>query len=368
MNKKNPVVIIGAGLSGLRAASLLTARGISCRILEAKERTGGRVLSEEVAGRPELGKFDMGPTWFWPQYEPAIAELVNELGLETFVQYNQGFFVSERSGDELPQRYMLPEGAMESSVRFVGGVQTLIDAIDATLPKGTVELDTKVTSIHMGVDDSLLINVQGEKEAIRATAIIMALPPRIVARHIIFDPKLSSESMMSLMNKPTWMAAQAKVVAIYERPFWREQGLSGFATSWAGPLQEIHDASPVTGSGALFGFFGIPAKKRKELGEEEVLRLVQEQLIRLFGPLAENNIAFLYKDWARDPETAVDEDAEPLQAYPNYGLPVGLQSEYGKIFFAGTETSPIQGGHLEGALQSAERAVSEFMRRFNPNP
>lgn len=325
--KKDPVFIIGAGLSGLRAASLLTTQGIPCRVLEAKERIGGRVLSQEVIGRSELGKFDLGPTWFWPQYEPAITELVNELGLETFAQYDQGFFVSEQSRHEPPQRYMLPKGALESSARFVGGVQTLIDAIDATLPKGTVELNTKVTSIYMGVGDSLLIEVQGKMEAIRASAIIIALPPRIVTRHITFDPKLSSELMMSLMSKPTWMAAQAKVVAIYERPFWRAQGLSGFATSWVGPLQENHDASPITGSGALFGFFGTSAKKRMELGEEGVLKLVQEQLIQLFGPLAENNTALLYKDWSSDPETAVDEDA----------------------------------------LQSAERAVYEFMKRFKPN-
>ncbi|MFS0906790.1 hypothetical protein AB3N02_27595 [Priestia aryabhattai] len=58
------------------------------------------------------------------------------------------------------------------------------------------------------------------------------------------------------------MAGQAKAVAIYDRPFWRELGLSGFVSSWVGPLQEIHDASPDVGSGALFGFLGIPARMR----------------------------------------------------------------------------------------------------------
>ncbi len=153
------------------------------------------------------------------------------------------------------------------------------------------------------------------------------------------------------------MAGQAKVVAIYNRPFWREDGLSGQVTSWAGPLQEIHDASPETGSGALFGFFGIPAKMRQELGEERVLKLVVDQLTNLFGPLAATPISLLYKDWTSDPKTAVDEDTEPLREFPTYGLPTHHTRVWDKIIFAGTETSSEQGGHLEGALRSAERAV-----------
>lgn len=364
MNKNDPVIIVGAGLSGLRAASLLVMRGIPCRVLEARDRIGGRVLSQEVKGRPDLGSFDLGPTWFWPQYEPAIRDLVNELGLETFEQYNQGFFVSERSQHALPQRHLLPEGAVESSLRIVGGVQMLTDAVAQTLPKGIVELNTKVSSIHMRADGSLAIKAEGRKEEILASSIILALPPRIIARNLIFVPELSAELKKSLMNKPTWMAAQAKVVAIYERPFWREQGFSGFATSWVGPLQEIHEASPVTGAGALFGFFGIPAKKRIELGERSLLKSVQEQLTRLFGPLAENNIALLYKDWSSDQETSSAGDTDPIRDYPRYGLPGDLQDWNNKIIFAGTETTSVQGGHLEGALQSADRAVFELIQRY----
>ncbi|WP_374941236.1 NAD(P)-binding protein [Peribacillus sp. AS_2] len=42
-NLNNPVVIVGADLSGLRAASLLAAQGIKCKVLEARDRIGGRV-------------------------------------------------------------------------------------------------------------------------------------------------------------------------------------------------------------------------------------------------------------------------------------------------------------------------------------
>lgn len=365
---KHPIVIVGAGLSGLWAASILTAKGIKCKVLEARDRIGGRVLSAAAPNRPELGKFDLGPTWFWPQYESAITNLVKELNLETFVQYTNGAMLSERFQNEPPERYVLPENSNAISIRFVGGAQSLIDALANTIPSGIVELDTRVTAIRQDQDDSIIVETilgNGMRKKVSASAIILALPPRVIAQHIEFSPHLPPNLITALLSKPTWMAGQAKVVAIYDRPFWRELGLSGFVSSWVGPLQEIHDASPETGSGALFGFFGITAKKRRELGETKMIELAKEQLVRLFGPTAQNTSAILYKDWSEDTETAVEEDLEPLRNYPSYGQPPNAGIWEKKIIFAGTETNSQFGGHLEGALLSAEQAATKIIRLNN---
>lgn len=359
---ENPIVIVGAGLSGIRAASLLTAHGIQCRVLEARDRTGGRVLSTSAPNSPNLGKFDLGPTWFWPQYERTISNLVKELNLETFAQYTKGAMLAERSQNVPPERYVLPENSNARSIRFRGGVQSLIDAIADTIPSGSVELDTRVTAIRQDETGAITVEADfaGTRKKIPASAVILALPPRMVVRHIEFTPSLPPSLLTDLVIKPTWMAGHAKVVAIYERPFWRELGLSGFVTSLVGPLQEIHDASPETGSGALFGFLGIRAKVRQGLGKDEILKLVIDQLIRLLGSEAQNASAILYKDWAKDSETAVEEDLVPLRDFPSYGQPRKAGIWEKKIFFAGTETNSQFGGHLEGALQSAERAVFEI--------
>ncbi|WOV86950.1 FAD-dependent oxidoreductase [Sporosarcina oncorhynchi] len=365
--KNDPVIIIGAGLSGLYAASMLHAKGIECVILEARERIGGRVLSQAIADRPELGKLDLGPTWFWPEHEPVIAGLVKELGLRTFEQHTKGALLFEQSADQPAQRHMLPEGAVAKSMRFVGGVQSLIDAVADGLPESVIQLNRRVTAIHMDEEGTVSLDVKhaGEgKESLRARAIILALPPRIVADRITFTPPLPRHLISSLTDKPTWMAGQAKAVAVYDQPFWRDAGLSGQVTSWAGPLQEIHDASPDTGSGALFGFFGLSANDRKQLGEERVRELVVAQLAKLFGSAAERPVSLLYKDWSADTDTSVTEDAKPLTDFPVYGELADAGIWNSKLFFAGTETSSEHGGHLEGALRSAERTVNDVLKCF----
>lgn len=358
---KKPVIIVGAGLSGLRAASLLHAKGIECVVLEARERIGGRIISETIGGT-DLGKVDLGPTWFWPDYEPLITRLVKELGLQTFLQHTEGAILYEQSENAVPQRHVLPEGAVQRSFRLHGGVKSLIDAVYDTLPPGTVQLNTTVKAIRMDNGREITVESDGQCgiQEWKAEAVILAMPPRLVARRLAFSPSLPKELMQSLFEKPTWMAGQAKAVAVYKNPFWREEGLSGQVTSWAGPLQEIHDASPDQGGGALCGFFGMPAAVRNELGEDKVLELVVEQLIRLFGEKASSPNSLLYKDWSVDPHTAVKEDAEPLTTFPEYGPPGNAGIWEQKILFAGTETAAENGGHLEGALLSAERAVSQF--------
>ncbi len=366
----NPVIIIGAGISGLYAASLLTSKGIPCKVIEARDRIGGRVLSEPVTERPELGKFDLGPTWFWPEHEPLIARLVKELNLTTFEQYTEGDILFERSENSPIERHILPQGADPKSARLTGGIASLVNAIAATLSKDAVELSTRATEISLGKDGKPSVQVElanGEKKSILAEAVILALPTRIIAEQIDFAPVLSSKLIKSLEDKSTWMGGQAKVIAVYDRPFWRETGLSGQAISRGSVLQEIHDASPEEGAGALFGFFAITPKDREKIGEKRILELVVDQLTRFYGPQAANPISLLYKDWSIDQQTAAVSDLEPLTDFPHYGLPIGSENWGNKIIFAGTETSTESGGHLEGALQSAERAVTEVQSIIKTN-
>ncbi|HLA45414.1 MAG TPA: FAD-dependent oxidoreductase, partial [Aggregatilineales bacterium] len=80
------VIIVGAGISGLVAARLLTAAGLQVIVLEARDRVGGRLLNHHLGEGKAL---EMGGQWIGPT-QNRIAALVKELGLQTFPTYNTG--------------------------------------------------------------------------------------------------------------------------------------------------------------------------------------------------------------------------------------------------------------------------------------
>jgi monoamine oxidase len=348
MPMKQRVVIVGGGLSGLAAARLLAAAGIDFLLLEARERLGGRILS--TAG------FDLGPAWFWPDMQPLMARLVEELGLASFAQYADGDVLVERSLGETAQRFA-GFGQMASSFRIAGGIGALVEALR---PKpGQMRLGVTVTGADLRADGVTLEarNREGEAVSIDAEYVVFALPPRLLESTVSFTPMTALEFRARWRATPTWMAPHAKFLAVYDKPFWRGNGLSGTAQSMMGPLVEIHDASAMTGAAALFGFVGVPAMARQRIGEAALKNACLGQLVRLFGPAAANPIATHFKDWSADALTATAEDRDaaghPVAAGQSWFDPAWAA----RAVMAGSETAREHPGYLEGALDAARQAV-----------
>ena len=357
------IAIVGAGLSGLRTASLLATAGVDSIILEGRSRTGGRAYSVGIANskldipRP---RYDLGGTWFWPDGQTRIRDLVTELGLSTFPQFSKGAMQVERYRLERVQSY---PGPLTSTLtmRFTGGTQSLIERLQMSLPSSSIKLNATVRRIVRNAGTTISITL-GNDQVVHAKRVVLALPPRLIARNISFDPPLSDSLTKSLLNMPTWVGSQAKTLSIYDAPFWRDSNLSGMASSFIGPMQEIHDASPLDGTGALMGFSSLSPAGRLALGEERLRELAVAQLERLFGKAAGKPLAVIHKDWAQDPYTATADDFEPPNEYPAYGIPSGGEDLWdGQLIFAGSETSNEHPGYLEGALSAAARAADSIL-------
>lgn len=351
-----PILIVGAGLSGLVAAHRLTAAGRAVRVLEARSRVGGRTWA--VPALPAGPAVDLGATWGW-QHHPRLLALARELGVSLFEQYSAGSIAYEVGGTV--HRLAQPSGSA-GYLRFAGGAAALAQALAATLPPGCLQLDTQVTQIEATSTGVVLTAThQRQQQSYQGAAVVVALPPRLSAHTLTFEPPLPPAVTAAQQATPTWMSHAMKSVLVYDTPFWRAAGWAGFAVSQPGPLVEIHDASPANGQpGVLFGFFAAPHPLRAADAAARQTAVVA-QLTRLFGPAAASPQAYHEFDWTRDPLTSVPGDEQPPQSVPLQG-PAVLQASLwdDRLLWAGAETAQGEWGRLDGAIEAGERAAARL--------
>ncbi|VAW32844.1 hypothetical protein MNBD_CHLOROFLEXI01-4255, partial [hydrothermal vent metagenome] len=332
------VVIVGAGLSGLLAAKRLMQASLSVKILEARGRIGGRILSVHE------GDFDLGPTWFWDN-QPYIRRLMDELEVEAYEQYETGLGIFDRGAEMLPQRFAPPE--MPISYRMVGGMQQLVDKLAAGLLTDTVLSNTAVSTITLNNNTIIVETPSGHY---RAQQVIVTLPPRLTAATVQFSPELPTNVTAAMQETQTWMGQAMKAVLVYKRPFWREAGLSGLAVSYVGPVQQFHDATPADAHiGALFGWLGNQSAGRS-LSLAQRQEAVIKQATRLFGSEAQAPLHYAELNWAAEPFTTNGRSLlSPEAEHPQYGHLLLQQPQMaGRLHWASTEVSTVNGGYLDG--------------------
>ena len=337
-------------------------------LFEARSRLGGRVLTTAappLAGSPWI---DLGPAWFWP-HQQHIRALIAHLGLSVFAQHRDGLAMYDAGDGRAPEPFDASEQAAPS-YRIAGGMaaltQALFRATQTVAPAVTVHLDAAVRAITVR-DDHVVLN--GDGFDCTARCVIVAAPPRVVARDIAFTPPLANATTDTLRGTVTWMGHAMKCVVTYDRPFWRDAGRSGYAVSWGGPLQEMHDACTSAGY-AIMGFVAprtSPAAQAFREASLEVRRAtVLAQLARLFGPDALVATGYVEHDWTRDSFTCGPHDDVPPAAHPAYddALVQGAHADdawNGRLLWAGAETSAVGGGYLDGAVASGWRAAAAIL-------
>jgi monoamine oxidase len=235
----------------------------------------------------------------------------------------------------------------------VGGAQQLCTRMAALA--GEVHTNTPVREIRQ--NESRVV-VQTDDRTWAAQRVIVAVPIAMADR-IRYVPQLPTAR--DQMTQRVGMGATIKVLALYDKCFWRDQGFSGESVCTDGPITVTFDDTSPTGQPCLLTFItGSPARGWSERPAAERRALVLDTLVRYFGEAARHPTHYLENDWAVEPFIR----GAPIATFPPGTLSVygeALRAPVGRIHWAGTETALESTGFMEGALESGERVAQEVL-------
>jgi len=211
------------------------------------------------------------------------------------------------------------------------------------------------------------VHVEASGVEITGRRCIVALSPAD-CRRIDFDPLLPSRRRT--LQDCFQMGPQIKAHAIYDRPFWREAGLSGFARSDLAPASVVFDNSPPDGSEAVLIALFQPNPGPSAYGlteevadsEDRRREAVLEAFVAIFGEDAASPQRFFEHNWQ---DVEYSSGCQPF--YPPGLLTTtgdAIRRPCGAIHWASTETAARCPGWMEGAIDAAQRVVAEVEARL----
>jgi monoamine oxidase len=149
---------------------------------------------------------------------------------------------------------------------------------------------------------------------------------------------------------------------VYETPWWRDEGLSGRVVSDIGPIRVIFDNSPPEGNpGLLMGFIeGGEGRRWSNAPVEDRRRAAIDCFVKYFGDKAAKPVDYIEGNWPAEQWSRGCYGAFfPAGTWLSCGA--ALRQPVGRIHWAGTETSEVFAGYIDGAVRSGERVAAEVM-------
>ncbi|KAK3380860.1 putative amine oxidase [Podospora didyma] len=400
------VVIVGAGLSGLKAAVDVHKSGLTCVALEAMDRVGGKTLSVDAAG-PGIkgrGRIDLGAAWINDTSQTEMTTLAEQFGLELIRQRIAGNYLRQKSdgsvvsyalgfGDliehpkvlalhqmliHLSEIWLGPdakllgsvtfkalaeanfpgEDAVSEAADFLAGAQFFSANLASLLPAGTVRLSSPVTKISQ--TSGVCITTTTNGTVFHSKKVILSVPTTLY-HMITFEPPLPPPKQV--LAQRTFLGHHAKTVLIFSHPWWRDGGLSGVMDSTSpnknhcGPTAFTRDTScEEDGQYSITCFIvgehgrlwdALPKKERQKAG---------------FGALQQSFWSAGKEPWVRGgpmPVMGMDVlDGEAGKA---------LCEPFGDVHFVGAETASVWRGCMDGAVRSGIRGAEEVIGVFTVN-
>jgi putrescine oxidase len=444
------VVIVGAGASGLTAATRLRDAGRSVVVLEARDRAGGRLWTDDVDG----AMLEIGGQWVSPDQD-ALIETLDELGLETYPRYREGVNIYIGPDGELKrfegEIFPVPPATEQEIVSLIDKLDALVAQIDPDRPwdhprakdldeisfahwletqtddeearenigmfiagamltkpahafsalqallmaasagsfsnlvdadfildrrvvgglqqvplllaerlGGAVRLGQAVRTLrwHPDAPERGVVAVTDDLE-VHAGHVILAVPPILISR-ISYDPPLPRRQQQ--LHQHLSMGFVIKVHAVYETPFWREQGLSGTAFS---PWELVHEAydnsNHADPRGTLVGFVADEAADGVfQLSAEERKAAILESMSHYYGEQAKHPVVYYESDWGSEEWTRGAYAASfDMGGLARYGA--DLRTPVGPIRFACSDMAGKGYQHVDGAIRMGRLVAAQIL-------
>ncbi|WP_017543111.1 flavin monoamine oxidase family protein [Nocardiopsis prasina] len=240
--------------------------------------------------------------------------------------------------------------------RVVGGMQSVSRTMADALEEGTVLLDTPVRTVRWSEEG---VTVLSERATVRARRVIVAVPPTLYSR-ITFEPALPW--LQQQMHQHSSMGLVIKVHAVYDRPFWRDRGLSGTGFGARELCQEVYDnTNHGDERGTLVAFVSDePADDLLRRSAEERRAAVLRSLSHYLGEEALEPVVYFESDFASEEWTRGAYAASyDLGGLHRYGA--DQRAPVGPIGWACSDLAAEGYQHVDGALRQGRRAAEEVL-------
>ncbi|MYR06068.1 FAD-dependent oxidoreductase [Gordonia sp. SID5947] len=241
--------------------------------------------------------------------------------------------------------------------RVVGGMQQVSQRLADRLGDN-VFLESPARSIHRRTDGGVIVHADGGLEC-HAQRVVLAVPPNLYTR-ISFDPPLPR--LQHQMHQHMSLGLVIKVHAVYETPFWREDGLSGTGFSGSELVQEVYDnTNHGDERGTLVGFvsdqkadamFALPADERR--------KTILASIARFLGPKAAEPVVYYESDWGSEEWTRGAYAASfDLGGLHRYGR--DQRTPVGPIHFSCSDIAAEGYQHVDGAIRMGKRTATAIL-------
>jgi monoamine oxidase len=244
--------------------------------------------------------------------------------------------------------------------RFAGGSALIAERLADQLGAATVQLGAAVSKVSVTGGKVTATTTAGRFDGKR---IIVTAPPLLAGR-IEYEPALPHWREQLTQRAP--MGSVIKCQVVYDEPFWRADGLSGQATGDGEGSRVVFDNSPPDGSpGVLLAF--VEGDEARRLGRDTAQgrrAAVIGSLVRYFGAKAASPEDYLELDWQQERWSG---GCYGTIFGPNVWTRYGhaLAAPAGPIHWAGTETSPIWCGYMDGAVRSGQKAAATVLAELS---